>query len=172
MNINENYIHGGKGDDIIRPASHRISSWTERFDATEIVRGGEGNDVINPIEAGFDENGDLDGDTTTFGARFNRGHLWDGGNGDDVIWGTRNSRGGATYLGGNGNDTFYGAHSPQSNTEIRYVGQGGKDEFQLDFQGDTGRFRSVQLVWGDWGYGPEDDPYNKDLQYGDSNLER
>ena len=27
------------------------------------------------------------------------------------------------------------------------------------------------MVWGDWGYGPEDDPYNKDLQYGDPDLE-
>ena len=27
------------------------------------------------------------------------------------------------------------------------------------------------MVWGDWGYGPEDDPYNVDLQYGDPTLE-
>ena len=41
------------------------------------------------------------------------------------------------------------------------VGQGGKDFFNLDFAGSTARLRADYNVWGDWGYGPEDDPYNE-----------
>ena len=32
--------------------------------------------------------------------------------------------------------------------------------------------RTDLLIWGDWAYGPEEDPYNRDLQYGDSSLEK
>ena len=42
----------------------------------------------------------------------------------------------------------------------------------MDWLGDDGRMRSDQLIWGDWVYGPEDDPYNRELQYGDPNLEK
>ena len=41
----------------------------------------------------------------------------------------------------------------------------------MDFLGDNGRLRNDVLIWGDWAYGPEDDPYNRDMQYGDIRLE-
>ena len=43
----------------------------------------------------------------------------------------------------------------------------------MDFLGDNGRARSDIMIWGDWAYGPEDDPYNRDMQYGgDIRLEK
>ena len=74
-------------------------------------------------------------------------------------------------MGGNGDDTFYPGYNPENNSDVKFVGQGGKDNFNLDFFGDNGRLRANYMVWGDWGYGPEDDPYNVDLQYGDPSLE-
>ena len=74
-------------------------------------------------------------------------------------------------MGGNGDDTFYPGYNPENNSDVKFVGQGGKDNFALDILGENGRLRANYMVWGDWGYGPEDDPYNKDLQYGDPDLE-
>ena len=46
------------------------------------------------------------------------------------------------------------------------VGQGGKDFFNLDFAGGVGNLEADYHIWGDWGYGPEDDPYDIYGQYG------
>ena len=55
----------------------------------------------------FDEDGSVILTESERGSRSNEGIIWDGGEGDDIIWGGRGSDGNPLYLGGNGDDTFY-----------------------------------------------------------------
>ena len=100
---------------------------------------------------------------STLVARRNNNVIWDGGEGDDIITGSRNSRGDALYLGGNGDDTFYPSLNPQELSENKFVGQGDQDTFYLNLFGVDGASNADYSVWGDWGYGSEDDPYNRDM---------
>ena len=51
------------------------------------------------------------------------------------------------------------------------MGQGGKDFINVDLFKDQGLWLGDLMVWGDWAYGSEDDPYDKYGQYGDPLLE-
>ena len=52
------------------------------------------------------------------------------------------------------------------------MGQGDKDFINVDLFKDDSNFYGDVMVWGDWAYGPEDDPYDKYGQYGDPRLEK
>ena len=97
-----------------------------------------------------------------------------GGEGDDEIWGPSRTTG-PTYLhGGNGDDTIYtpyGGFAP-----IIVEGGGGKDTIRFDTYESVESHainRSPVSIFGDWGYGPEDDPFtqNPGLQNKDSRRE-
>ena len=119
----------------------------------------------------FDASGDIDYGASTFNGSGNTNVKWHGGEGDDIIWGSKESIGDSIYYGGNGDDTFYPSFNAATNTNVKFVGQGGQDYFDLDFFGENGTQNVFYQIWGDWAYGPEDDPYNYGLQYGDPNLE-
>ena len=42
----------------------------------------------------------------------------------------------------------------------RYLGQGGQDLINVELFKADGFFKGNVAVWGDWAYGPEDDPYD------------
>ena len=70
--------------------------------------------------------------------------------------------------GGNGDDFMYGAYKALADQII--AGQGGKDTIRTDIYKDAQNLKRT-LVFGDWGYGPEEDRYNDSMQYGDIHLE-
>ena len=77
------------------------------------MRGGKGDDLINPVELVFDDMGMLTTDLTIRDnqAVYGIGGNWQGGEGDDKIWGAYKPTSDALYLGGNGDDTIYGGWS-------------------------------------------------------------
>ena len=56
------------------------------------------------------------------GGRSNTGVIWDGGEGDDIIWGGFASNEDSLYLGGNGDDTFYPGWNPDRFMNVRMLG--------------------------------------------------
>ena len=109
LNDNE-YITGNDGDDIIYPASEIL--------VTDRVRGGKGDDLINPVELEYDDAGTLITDLTSRENQSAYGDAetnWQGGEGNDTIWGKYMPGGDQTYEGGNGDDTIYGAYGQTNN---------------------------------------------------------
>ena len=100
------YLNGNEGDDIIYPGS--------RISVTDRVRGGKGDDMINPVVLEFDDAGML---TTDLTDRANQAvdstapASWQGGEGDDTIWGSSGATMDQVYEGGNGNDTIYAPYN-------------------------------------------------------------
>ena len=106
------YANGNEGDDTIEGSIGVMTS--------ETIRGGKGDDIINPIELVYNS-GVVDVDNTEwvfdpYGVSdFNYGtgaRDWDGGEGDDVIWGASKHTGTLQMLGGNGQDTIYAPFAP------------------------------------------------------------
>ena len=63
---------------------------------------------------------------------------WDGGEGDDFLWGRHNPSGTEKLYGGNGDDTIYGAYNAGGNLNTStYAGQGGKDVIRTDIYKDA-----------------------------------
>ena len=79
-------------------------------------------------------------------------------------------------MGGNGRDTIYAPYFP--NDSVVASGGGGKDLIKFDIFDDLATphvpNNGIVYLFGDWGYGPEDDPYdlNRLNQYTDSRLEK
>ena len=78
-------------------------------------------------------------------------------------------------MGGNGRDTIYAPYLPGG--PVVASGGGGKDLIKFDIFDDLATphvpNNAPVLLFGDWGYGPEDDPYNifRENQLTDSRLE-
>ena len=70
--------------------------------------------------------------------------------------------------GGNGSDTIYGNYNPTVDQYL--IGQGDEDTIRTDIYKD-GMHSFRTIVFGDWGYGPDDDRYGN-TQYGDAALEK
>ena len=95
---------------------------------------------------------------------------WDGGEGDDFLWGRYNPNGTEKLYGGNGDDTIYGSYNALGNPMTStYAGQGGKDIIRTDIYNDDLNKRQF-IVFGDWGYGV--DGSYEGTQYGDPRLEK
>ena len=77
------------------------------------MRGGKGDDLINPVELVFDDMGMLTTDLTDMAnqSTYGVGGNWQGGEGNDTIWGAYQPTSEPKYLGGNGDDTIYGGWS-------------------------------------------------------------
>ena len=83
-----------------------------------------------------------------------------GGEGNDKIWGGYLSNGLNVIEGGNGDDSLYGAYGTFGFGQD-ILGQGGKDLIRHDIYKGAPLFRTDAadlFIWGDWAYGPEDDP--------------
>ena len=65
---------------------------------------------------------------------------WDGGEGDDVIWGPASASGDVKLLGGNGSDTIYAPFNfiPVDGRSQVAAGGGGKDVIRFDYYDDFG----------------------------------
>ena len=96
------FINGNEGDDVIYPASGTT--------VEDRVRGGKGDDIINPVTLVFDDTGMQTTDLTSPDnqAALSVGGNWQGGEGNDTIYGAYKPTSDAYYLGGNGDDTIYG----------------------------------------------------------------
>ena len=89
----------------------------------------------------FDDSGQVDGDTAwgfntalSFAVTAN----WDGGDGDDFLWGRFSPEGTVKMYGGNGDDTIYGGYNARDNTNrSTFAGQGGKDLIRTDIYKDA-----------------------------------
>ena len=146
-NDNE-YINGNDGDDIIYPASGTV--------VTDRVRAGKGDDQINPVVLEFDGAGAI---TTDLTSRVNQSTYgtaptnWQGGEGNDTIWGKFMPGADQVYEGGNGDDTIYGAYG-QTAGEQKIVGGGGEDFISTEFYegADVADLQDL-TIWGDWDYG-------------------
>ena len=163
-------INGNDGDDLIWPGSGITGS--------EEIRAGKGDDEINPTEIVFAMDGSVDqaatftGDVAGFmpaGATMK----WYGNEGDDIMWGRMGMNGSASGIyGGNGDDSIYGSYVTRNHEQV-LAGEGGKDYISTAVWGsDTETFTRGTIVFGDWGYGPEDNPYDPTMQYGDETLEK
>ena len=122
------YINGNEGDDIIYPASNTM--------VTDRIRGGKGDDLINPVELEYDDAGTLITDLTSRENQSAYGDAetnWQGGEGNDTIWGKYKPGGDQIYEGGNGDDTIYGAYGQTNNGNQIIAGQGGKDYISTEF---------------------------------------
>ena len=102
--VETSILNGGDGDDIINPGRNGN---TFNDGVIDVIRGGKGEDILNFSDYVFNEDGTIDTGASDRGGRSNTNIEWDGGEGDDVIWGGWDRVGDALYLGGNGDDTFY-----------------------------------------------------------------
>ena len=75
------------------------------------------------------------------------------------------------YEGGNGDDIIYGAYGQTAGVQ-KIAGQGGKDYISTEFYEGLDQADSVNLtIWGDWDYGTGAE-YDDTIQYGDMRLEK
>ena len=77
-------IYGGSGDDIIYPATNEDD--TRNQAEVDTIFAGDGDDVINPTTY-FQPDGTVDTSSENRGSEHNKNVKWDGGEGDDIIWG-------------------------------------------------------------------------------------
>ena len=167
-----NYMHGGDGDDIILPGNVNKGETT--------VRGGKGDDQINVYNEKADGTSIINDDgtydftelatlTSTMTAQ---NGLYDGGDGDDEIWGPWDLFGMTAMpmtetpfrlYGGNGDDTIKGGWKNPYGLFI--AGEGGQDTIDTQWINDGATYTDQQItngdlvIFGDWGYGSGTDPF-------------
>ena len=79
--------------------------------------------------------------------------------------------GNQVYEGGNGDDTIYGAYEVMIGVQ-KIAGGGGKDFISTEFYKGLDQADLVDLtIWGDWDYGTGAE-YDDTIQYGDPRLEK
>ena len=121
-----NYMHGGDGDDIILPGD-------TNYGETK-VRGGKGNDQINVYNEKADGTSIVNADGTydfteiemLTSTNIDQNGLYDGGDGDDEIWGPWTVYGTQVpfrLYGGNGDDTIKSGY--EYNYGLFIAGEGG-----------------------------------------------
>ena len=162
-------INGNEGDDLLIGG---------RSGMTETIQGGKGDDRINTANVLLDDGTfDTAANILANSRGLNAGDVvYDGGEGDDEIWAGINNVGTSKYYGGNGDDTLKSSLAANMGSQL-FAGQGGRDLIDtawLDSLGNNstyGQDDNDLLIFGDWGYGSESDPYNPALQYGDIRLE-
>ena len=104
------YIWGGSGDDTIRGGNRVINQFINGNEGNDIIipgdnsednsnilssiiKGGKGDDIISPSTIVFNADGSVNFSDSNFGSSDHAGINWDGGDGDDIIWGNLNGYG-------------------------------------------------------------------------------